>query len=115
MVKGHLEQIPNEVLTVENLSILSVSEISPRHLMDWDELTAKLYRNKIPAAPGLVEYAKFRAGIGHTRSLLAKRSNGYKHCQAWAKARPGFESPWERHLQRPVLGFWDLVLKWTQR
>lgn len=70
MVKGPLEQIPNEVLTVENLSILPVSGISPGHLIDWEELTAKLYRNKIPAAPGLVEYAKFRAGIGHTRCWL---------------------------------------------
>jgi hypothetical protein len=68
--KGPLEQIPNEVLTVENLSILSVSGISPWHLIDWEELTAKLYRDKIPAAPGLVEYARFRAGIGHTRFWL---------------------------------------------
>jgi hypothetical protein len=52
------------VPTVENLSILSVSGISPGHPIDWEELTAKLDRDKIPAAPGLVEYGKFRAGIG---------------------------------------------------
>ncbi len=71
MVKRHLEKIPNEVLTVENLSILSVSGISPGHLIDWEELTAKLYRDKIPAAPGLVEYGKSRARIGQPRYWLS--------------------------------------------
>jgi len=70
VVKGHLEQIPNEVLTVEDLSILSVSGISPGHLTDWEKLTGKLYRDKIPAAPGLVEYARFREAIVHTRCWL---------------------------------------------
>jgi hypothetical protein len=70
VVKGHLDQVPNEVLTVENLSILSVSGISPGHLIDWEELTAKLLRDKIPAAPGLVEYGKSLAGIGQPRYRL---------------------------------------------